>query len=185
MAIYKQNSQSNIGTTDQVTKILLDDVNNFGDTDMSLYKQDEAIIMKILLATYHMDNPDITVGAYLESVFQKHTPSIIAVTRAIYRSISDNLPSYKEKRKLALEIVQQVRPEKDKIEYIVDKYSLDLNRTSLIVQYYIDYHGITKNTRIVDWLDIAAKPEIPSLGFIDISIMRKEDKDKKDSEEFQ
>jgi len=179
MAIYKQNTQSNIGTTDQVTQILLDDINNFGDTDISLYKQDEAIIMKILLATYHMDSPDVTVGAYLESVSKKNMPSIIAITRAIYRSMSDNLPSYKESRKLALQLVQQVRPEKDKVEYIVDKYSVNFNRTSLIVQYYIEYHGISKNTRVVDWLDIAAKQEIPSLGFIDISIMRKEDKDKK------
>jgi len=178
MAIYKQNAKDTIGTTEQITRLLLEDIESFGETQNSLYLQDEAIIMKVLLATYHMDNPDLTVGAYLEAVENKNIPSIIAVTRAIYRSLNDNLPSYKESRKAYLQNIQVVRPEKEKIEKLVDKYTSVLNRTGLIVQYYIDNYNITKNTRLVDWLDIAAKSDIPSLGFVDISIMRKEDKDK-------
>jgi len=181
MAIYKQNLQDNIGTTEQITRILLDDITNFGNTENSLYRQDEAIIMKILLATYHMDNPNLTVGAYLEDVSNKRTPSIIAVTRAIYRSMSDNLPSYKNTRKEALKKTQIIRPDDARIKLIVEEYETDLNRTSLIVQYYISFHEITKNTRVVDWLDIVAKVNVPSLGFIDISIMRKQDKDKNSS----
>ena len=179
MAIYKQNMQDNIGTTEQITRMFLTDIESFGDTENSLYRQDEAIIMKILLATYHMDNPDLTVGAYLEAVSNKKIPSIIAVTRAIYRSMSDNLPSYKESRKKNLEQIQQARPDNEKIKVTVEEYENSLNRTDMIVQYYINFHDITKNTRVVEWLDTVAKLEVPSLGFIDLSIMRKQDKDKR------
>ena len=183
MAIYKQNTKDKIGTTEQVTRLFLEDIKNFGINQHNLYLQDEAIVIKILLATYHMDDPDLTVGQYLTAVSEKKMPSIIAITRAIYRAMDSNLPKYKEARKLALESIQSLRPDVTKIELLVNQYNIDKNRTDLIVQYYIENYAITRNSRVVDWLDLTAQTDVPSLVFIDLSIMRKLNKDKKSIDE--
>jgi hypothetical protein len=175
MGIYAQNiKKDKLSTTQQITTLFLEDISEFGDQNESLYLQDEAIVIKIFLTTYYLETPNITIADYLSSLLERKIPNLNTITRAIYRSMEKNLTSYKNKRKNILSKSKKIIPKQEDLEYIFKNYKLD--RTNMIVQYYICFHGVSLKMRLIDFLDLTTQENIPNLKFTDIEIIRQQNK---------
>lgn len=175
MGIYAQNiKKDKLSTTQQITTLFLEDISEFGDQNESLYLQDEAVVIKIFLATYYLETPNITLEDYLSALLEKKIPNLNTITRAIYRSMEKNLTSYKNKRKNILSKSKKNIPKQEDLEYIFKNYKLD--RTNMIVQYYICFHGVSLKMRLIDFLDLTTQENIPNLKLTDIEIIRQQNK---------